>query len=48
MLVLALVTAAWARPKPAILSILNGIDEILADYVGCRLRVAVFTEHNLP
>ena len=41
MLVFAFVAAVWTRPEPAVLSVLDGLDEVFAYFIRCRLWVAV-------
>lgn len=48
MLVHALVAAVRTRPEPAVLSVLDGVDEVFAYLIRCRFRVAVFAHNHLP
>lgn len=41
MLIHALVTAVWTLPEPTIFAILDRIDEVLADFIGRCLWIAV-------
>lgn len=47
MLVHALVASIRTCPEPAILLVLDGLDEVLAHLVCCGLGVAVFAEHDI-
>jgi hypothetical protein len=42
MLVKTFVSTIWTYPEPTILLVLDGLDEVLAHFVRCCLRVAVF------
>ena len=35
-------------PEPAILAVLHRLNEELAHFIRCRLRIPMFTQHHLP
>ena len=47
MLVHALIAAVRTRPEPAVLTVLDGFDEELADFVGGGFGVAVLAQDDL-
>lgn len=47
MLIHALITPIGAGPEPAILLVLDGLDEVLANFFGSRTWIAVLAENNL-
>lgn len=47
MLIHAFVASVRTRPEPAVFSVFDGFDEVLADFVGCRFGVSVFAEDDL-
>ena len=47
MFVHAFVAAVRAAPEPAVLAVLDGVDEVFADLVGRGFGVAVFAQDDL-
>lgn len=47
MLVFALIAAVRTRPEPAILAVLNRLDEVFTDLVRGRLGVAMLAQDDL-
>lgn len=48
MLIHALVASIRTSPEPTVLSVLDGIDEELADFVRGGLGIAMLARDNLP
>lgn len=47
MLIHALITSIGAGPEPAILLVLDGLNEVLANLLGSRARVPMLAENNI-
>lgn len=47
MLVHALITSIRTDPEPAILLVLDSLDEVLANLIGSGSRIALLAKHNL-
>lgn len=47
MLIHALVATIGAHPEPAVLLVLDGLDEKLAHLLGGRARIAMLAENNI-
>lgn len=47
MLIHALITSIGAGPEPAILLVLDGLNKVLANLLGCRTGISVLAENNL-
>ena len=43
----ALVASIWTGPEPAVLAVLDCLDEVFAHFVGRRLRVAMLAHNDL-
>lgn len=47
MLIHALIATIWTNPKPTVLAVFDGLDEVLAHFVGRGLLVTLLRQDNL-
>lgn len=48
MLIKTFVSTIWTLPEPSIFLVLDSLDEVLADFVGRSLGIAMLAQHNTP